>query len=127
MRPWVYLIIAIWIAVCVRTVNAEAFTTDLVISDCRVVNQYRDTPELLGNRGPEAIRVGFCMGYLKARMELPHQGVCIPNEVTVLQAIAVFLRWADQHPERWHLVPADAVAEAWQQAFPCAPCPTCTG
>ena len=36
------------------------------------------------------------------------------------QIVAIFVRWADQHPERWQLAPSDA-ALAFREAFPCKP------
>lgn len=35
------------------------------------------------------------------------------------QAVAVALRFLNQHPERWHLAPAALIGDSFKSAFPC--------
>ena len=45
--------------------------------------------------------------------------VCSPENVTVGQLAKVWIKWANEHPERLHLAASSLVTEAFAQAWPC--------
>jgi Rap1a immunity proteins len=118
MRFLAYLIIAIWFGVFAQGASAQLnSTTQELITDCR--NAVR-----IGNGATisplATMGAGFCDGYLSGHMQVPRTlTFCTPPGTTRGQLIAMFHRWADQHPERWHLTPYDALTDAFQEAWPC--------
>lgn len=46
-------------------------------------------------------------------------GICIPDTVTTKQAMAVFVQWANTHPEKWNQRDAKSLGSALLEAFPC--------
>jgi Rap1a immunity proteins len=71
-----------------------------------------------------------CMGYICGVVDAPtiasrrnESGAfsaCIPESVSKGQLVRIYLKYADNHPERLHLVAAIMVIEALEVAFPCA-------
>ena len=47
------------------------------------------------------------------------EGYCKPPEVTMGQLVKVFVKWANDHPERHHERWLVGLYEAWGEAFPC--------
>lgn len=48
--------------------------------------------------------------------------ICPPSNPTggSAQAVAVAIKFLNEHPERWHLSPAYLLGESFKAAFPCA-------
>jgi Rap1a immunity proteins len=47
------------------------------------------------------------------------QALCIPREVNSSEALRVFLKYSDNHPEELHLSVPLVIWDAMHQAFPC--------
>jgi hypothetical protein len=47
------------------------------------------------------------------------QSICVPDDVKSEQAIRVFMKYSDEHPEELHKSAPLVVWEAMHQAFPC--------
>ena len=50
----------------------------------------------------------------------PLLGVCIPNDVSRIQLIKVYVRYVDEHPEKGHLFFFPVLMESMAKAFTCA-------
>ena len=63
----------------------------------------------------------FCQGYVAALSDSlgPEYKVCMPNEVTLGQAMDVVITFLRAHPELRHLTAWSLVQNALAQAFPC--------
>lgn len=48
-------------------------------------------------------------------------GICPPKESRRTQFIAIFMKYADSHPERWHEDFFPVALSAIRGAFPCSP------
>lgn len=62
-----------------------------------IVDGYRATLELVGGRPL----------------------LCFPPNMSTHQLAAVYVKWGDRNPEKWHLKPRTSVMMALQEAFPC--------
>jgi hypothetical protein len=66
-----------------------------------------------------------CLSYLWGYVAGNDQGavsqkltaICVPANVSGQQLAAVFLKWADAHPERWNVTPSEAVFIAFVDAW----------
>ena len=82
------------------------------------------------NAQGDSSELSECIGYISGvvdagtiasqRNENGKFPVCIPETVSKGQLVRVYLKYADNHPERLHLVAATLVVEALATAFPCA-------
>lgn len=93
------------------------------------------------NDGQGSFGQSFCLGYVSASMDAHEtdnmsrflraitdgaegassvrSSYCLPKESTLGQAVRVFVRYAEQHPEKTH-VPADRLIRiSLEEAFPC--------
>jgi hypothetical protein len=69
---------------------------------------------------PQAYEAGFCEGFIAGLALGEHPpSRCLPPEVGLPQMEAVYMHWADQHPEQWHLPGNATVILALAEAFPC--------
>ena len=64
-----------------------------------------------------------CAGYLMGvfdQMSISHL-ICPPHNPNggTAQAVAVALKFLNEHPEQWHLAPAFLVGQSFKAAFPC--------
>lgn len=58
--------------------------------------------------------------YAKSSPFIPFESLyCLPRGVSYEQMVKVFLKWAEEHPEKLHMRAADAVLAALVRAFPC--------
>ena len=62
--------------------------------------------------------LGFVFGFAEG-MRVGENVVCIPQSVTAGQLVAVYVKWANDHPNQWHLPEPATVYAALAQAFPC--------
>jgi len=73
---------------------------------------------------------GFCWGAfatidqmlmaIDAATRRPIFGVCLPKEHTRYQMIAIFVRYAEKHPERYNDDSPWVAFDAAREAFPCS-------
>jgi hypothetical protein len=81
-----------------------------------------------GGKG-DSSELNECMGYITGvvdagtiasrRNENGAFSACIPESASKGQLVRIYLKYADNHPERLHLVAAIMVIEALEAAFPC--------
>lgn len=45
--------------------------------------------------------------------------LCFPDNIEAIQLKKVFLKWANNHPEKLHNIAASLVINAFSEAFPC--------
>jgi hypothetical protein len=98
-------------------------TTDRLSTGCRIAIR------TWSEQNPNSIDLmlaQICNGYLQGAIdtfefERASGSLCIPNEVKSEQAIRVFMKYSDDHPEELHKAAPVVVLEAMRQAFPCPP------
>jgi len=78
----------------------------------------------------EPSRKAFCLGYILGFADGHHLVTsdlanlkvvifCLPENWTAGQGEAVFIRWAEDNPDKWHLGKRYAVSLSFAGAFPC--------
>jgi hypothetical protein len=87
---------------------ASSMTTTELVEACR--------------RAENTLRAD-CAGYILGvfdQMSLSRL-ICPPDNPTggSAQAVAVALKFLNEHPERWHLAPVYLVGQSFKAAFPC--------
>lgn len=91
------------------------------ISDCRLAQKaLQDPRNLPPDRDVSAIY--WCAGYLSGFMNgvsLDSKIICPVAGTTPAQFVALYLKWADAHPQHWHLPVVFTVARSLRLAFPC--------
>lgn len=67
---------------------------------------------------------GFCIGYLRGMADMNSiadiGGICTPQEVGTNQLARIYVKWADDNPERHHEDMSIGWVSAMRKAFPCA-------
>ena len=105
---------------CQQADDSKPNTTAWLVEACRTHSKERGTLTNVDN-----MKLSFCGGYMAALMELRDVQVpkerlfCVPEGASVGQMAKVFVKYADQHPERLHHPRMILVTDALQQAFPC--------
>ena len=62
---------------------------------------------------------GFLDGYYKALSASGGKAqICIPTDATTFQLAAVFVKWGDHNPEKWHLQAGSTLMMAFQRGLP---------
>jgi Rap1a immunity proteins len=94
-----FCLIAIVLHITVATASQASESEDFA-QNCRYAFSASATLE-------QSIKGAICAGYLDAiqdelLMRYAPSGICIPDEVTVQQLVAVYLNWYDKHPKQWH-------------------------
>jgi hypothetical protein len=101
-------------------------SADQLANYCRLAVRLSDNPE---SPSPQAVQdvkdASLCIGYVTGALdtfELLHETtkLCVPMEVKSVQAVRVFVKYADAHPEQLHLAGPTVLWEAMHEAFPCA-------
>jgi hypothetical protein len=103
-------------------VNATGDSMQHYANRCSVVGQME---KLMQFTPVQQQNLSFCLGYFTALREVQDEtqsfpGICIPGSVSNGQAVLVFLKFADTHPERLHLNGVTQILTAWREAFPCS-------
>jgi Rap1a immunity proteins len=108
-----------------KPVYAE--TTEKVLSDCRAVAQAKVSSD--GVLLEPSYESGFCMGAfvvvdqmlmtINATTHKPIFNVCLPSDFTRTQMIAIFVRYAEKHPERYNEDFPWVAFSAAREVFPC--------
>ena len=116
-------VFALWLG----TSTASAQSTESMLAGCRSVAKARVTSDgriALGTDFP----AGECWGAFAVIQSFSVVvdaqgtrlfGACPPADGTRTQLVAVFLKYADDHPARWHEEFLDFALEALRVAFPC--------
>ena len=103
-------------------------TSDMLSAGCRIAirtwsEQNPNSIDLLVGQS--------CVGYLQGALDTfefekvtgsqksEAQSVCVPDDVKSEQAIRVFMKYSEDHPEELHHSAPLVVWEAMHQAFPC--------
>jgi hypothetical protein len=88
---------------------------------------------------PPSLESGYCIGYIvgvidgsaltaafgaagegsEATWSDTQSAWCMPESVGAHQYLAVFNKWASEHPELWHEPRIVGVATAFREAWPC--------
>jgi hypothetical protein len=99
-------------------------TSDMLSAGCRIAirtwsEQNPNSIDLLAAQSC----VGYIQGSIDAfefeRIRGSEKSVCVPDDVKGEQAIRVFMKYSDEHPEELHKGAPLVVWEAMHQAFPC--------
>lgn len=95
-------------ALAEQPIVASSMTTTELVETCR--------------RAGNTLRAD-CAGYILGvfdQMSLSRL-ICPPDNPSggSAQAVAVALKFLNEHPERWHLAPVYLVGQSFQAAFPC--------
>lgn len=91
------------------------------IEQCRL---YMVSDRDLPNTSRASWNLGHCAGYLMGYLEthgnlIQDHTVCFPDQISVAQAVRVYMAWADKNPALWHLPRNATVNLALKAAFPC--------
>ena len=121
-------VISIAVFLCFGCLTLHAETTEKLLSDCRPVTQAKVMSDgsVMMNADFES---GFCWGAfviidqmlmtVDGATNRPLFGVCIPKDHTRYQMIAIFVRYAEKHPERYNEDIPWVAVDAAREAFPC--------
>lgn len=121
---------AIFIAVflCAGCLNLHAETTEKLLSDCRPVTQAKVTSD--GVEMNADFESGFCWGAFAAIDQMmmainsatkkPIFNACLPKDHTRYQIVAIFVRYAEKHPERYSDDVPWVAFDAAREVFPCS-------
>lgn len=109
------------LAFCSSEIAAAGGSAELVMQ-CRSVKPTGGATDVL-----DAWNQGMCLGTLtgfRYGVRLPSalglkSQICIPQEVTNGQLVAVYVKWVDQNPDKWHYNENVTVGRALGNAFRC--------
>jgi hypothetical protein len=103
-------------------------TSDMLSAGCRIAIRTRS------EQNPNSVDLMLaqsCNGYIQGALDtfgfekfrgsqkFEAQSLCVPDSVNSEQAIRVFVKYSDDHPEELHKSAPLVVWEAMHQAFPC--------
>jgi predicted secreted protein len=120
-------IMAALFVICSFAKISQAETTDEMLSNCRGVA----TAKVSGNRVmiPATRESAVCWGAFATLQQITHitlEGeakpiflVCPPKDAKRHQQIAIFVRYAENHTERFHEDFVSVALDALRDAFPC--------
>jgi len=105
--------------------SAQQNTTEEMASACRPVVSAKVANETVAM--PLTFEAGQCwgaflslQGVLTADVRIDQFfGICAPAQSTRTQFVAVFVRYADNHPEQLHTPFMETALASLKQAFPC--------
>ena len=93
-------------------------TSLTLISQCRKVPNYSASMS-----EADKVDVLACLQYMAGFTEAygmrDDPMACIPKNATVVQAAAVYVKFADERPDLWHYPARYTLAAALNGAFPC--------
>ena len=125
MRILCYLCIGIFLTV-LGSVDAFAESTGDMLSACKIVSESKAADGHV--RIPESTSGGICWGAFSILQEVgrtldssgnPIMSFCLPRNSTRTQLVAVFVNYAEKHPEQWHLDFFQVATVALSEAFSC--------
>lgn len=108
-----------WSATAFCAPGDEARHTAGVIEGCRLVAQGK-----VGQSRLDGMQWGVCLGALQAlriisRHLQPNMRSCVPSDASTEQVAKVFLKYADQNPERHNDGIEILAVEAFKAGWPC--------
>jgi hypothetical protein len=104
--------------------DATMETIGDVRNACRKEELYED-----GHRDTETmVMAASCSDYMRGVYDaityysylLNDKTLCIPSETSYRQIHAIFMKWADQHPEQWHLHGFAGIFKALEEDYSCS-------
>lgn len=120
MLRWLVVLAALFM---VTPAHARDTTGDLLTSCKTTVRVFESGTGFAEN----AYDIGHCTGFLTASRDFSQAlsadrkgRICMPERVQTIQAIRVFVAWADAHPELHHQSSSLGVLSAFIAAFPCS-------
>jgi hypothetical protein len=130
-------LLAICLLVCSGSVLAESdnkFSTQTLLLQCKSFFHYTEAPKSeLGNASVEELgKVNMCIGTIVGFMHAIEAHnfynkdvkgyvpiACLPESITPLQAMKVFVNYTDSHPEELHFHAAVVLSNSLAETFPC--------
>ena len=99
--------------------NATDEGSQQLIDNCRI---FVHIHEMIS---PDYQAAAYCGGYLAGfadagHLWAPKGAFCIPENALMGQVVAVYIKWADDHPEKWHRPRIITMLQAMHQRFPCS-------
>ena len=137
MRRPLQIALSMTLAACLAAAvptAARSVTVEELLRTCRVYEKAADggvatLAEAVEAEQCRAYIAGYYDGWTGARLYIdwvpvidnPDLNFCVPPtaELTYLQLVRIFIRWADQHPERHHHEDFQGVRAAFSDVFPC--------
>lgn len=103
-------------------------TTDVLADKCRAAIRASENPTTLTAK--DWGDASFCLGYVEGALDSfeaakgwnwspKNESVCVPADVKGDQAIRVFMKYADNHPEELHKAAPAVLWAATHSLFPC--------
>ncbi len=93
---------------------------------CRAAIRLEDKSRTVSDAGDSSQCVGYIQGTLDTFEAVrgwkwaPKAGsICMPQEAATDQAIRIFLKYMDDHPEELHFAATPELQSALRNAFPC--------
>ncbi len=114
------------VAGALSTTECRAESTEQMLSACRQIADAKisgDTIEM-----DHTFDIGLCWGAFSVIQRLsatvdhemkPILSSCAPSESTRTQLIAIYVRYAEKHPEKYHQDFVYTALSAMREAFPC--------
>jgi Rap1a immunity proteins len=114
---------AIFALLLVTATSSTWASSEDLIKACRIYSSKE-------NPSPnEALVASHCYSYIfgfsdgiAATLEMENSNLrnfCFPHGTSWVQLAAVYVRWADIHPELWQLPERETVKRSFASAFPC--------
>ena len=124
--------LAAMVAVAAQSAKAQitfgSVTIERLLPYCSAVEQIVDIPttgDMVQPITDAGMDAAYCTGYLDGILAVVEHGpvkevhICFPLGVNTKELAAIFVKYAENHPE-WHHWPAVyGVTQALQDAFPC--------
>jgi hypothetical protein len=117
---------AVLVATILLTLNTGA-AEKTALQQCRTALVFFDSGGSTPKTATALTDATWCFGYVSAVMDMnmwlrangSESAPCLPDNSTPEQAVRVFVRYANDHPEHMHHPPAVLVTRALLAAFPC--------
>jgi Rap1a immunity proteins len=99
--------------------QTSAFAEESYVASSMAVTDVLETCRRAGSNIMRADCAGYILGVYDQMSLL--RLICPPNNPTggSAQAVAVALKFLNEHPERWHQAPVYLVGQSFRTAFPC--------
>lgn len=128
-RMWFLLGFCLCMFCFCSTVNAAETTRSFFYAANPLAQKCREL--INGDEHPDmsvTAAQGVCLGYIDGVLDTlvlskgfwsASDVICVPEGVTSDQAVRVFVKYADEHPEKLHLNAPDIILDSLEKAFPC--------
>jgi hypothetical protein len=111
------LVVAILLALTVPASAEDMNSANYLLPACKAFLARETTPPTLSGASSQGHCVGFVDGLVHAARSLIF--VCVPQEATTGQAVAVVVKYIEARPERMHEPFGNLALEALTAAWPC--------